>query len=99
MAYFNREPKALSSVLKDYIRDFPHRKKLKKGMILSLWPETVGSAIANQCENLHFEGDRLIVHVKNPIWRHELHMQRYSITQKLNHSVKEEIIKEIIVRS
>lgn len=99
MAYYSRDPKPLSAVLKDYIKEFPHRKRLKKGLILSQWPKIVGDAIARQSENIHFEGDRLIVTVKNPAWRQELHMQRYAITKKLNRSVKEEIIKEIIVRA
>ncbi|HKJ33825.1 MAG TPA: DUF721 domain-containing protein [Balneolales bacterium] len=99
MSYYSRDPKPLSSVLKEYIKEFPYRKRLKKGMILSQWPAIVGDAIAKQSKNLHFEGDKLIVTVRNPAWRQELHMQRYAIAKKLNDSVKEEIIKEIIVRS
>lgn len=99
MSYYSRQPKPLSSLIKDYVKDFPYRKRLKKGMILSQWPDVVGDAIAKQSENLHFEGDKLVVKVKNPIWRQELHMQRYAIAQKLNKSVQEDIIKEIIVRS
>ena len=99
MSYYSRDPKPLSSILKDYIKEFPHRKRLKKGMILSQWSSIVGDAIAKQSENLHFEGDKLVVKVRNPAWRQELHMQRYAIAKKLNQSVKENIIREIIVRS
>lgn len=99
MAYYNRYPKPLNKLVKEFIRDFPQHKEIKKGMILSFWPEVVGSAIANQSENIHFEGSKLIVHIKNPAWRHELHLQRYSIAAKLNQSVNEKIIKEIIIRS
>lgn len=99
MAYYSREPKPLSSILKDYLKDFPYKKRLKKGMILSQWSEIVGDAIARQSENLHFEGDKLIVKVRNPVWRQELHMQRFAIANKLNKSVNDDIIKEIIVRS
>lgn len=66
---------------------------------MSAWPEVVGSAVAAQAEDIHFKGDTLYVRVKNPAWRHEIHMQRFSITQKLNRRVKEDIIKEIIVTS
>lgn len=85
-------------MLEGYIDDLPHRKELKKGMILSLLPESVGSAIAEQCEDIHFEGTTLVMRIKNPGWRHELHMQRYNLTRQLNRKVKEEIIKEIIIR-
>ncbi|MEX0772636.1 MAG: DUF721 domain-containing protein [Balneolales bacterium] len=96
--YSKKKPQALSSLLEDFIEDLPHRKELKKGMVLSLLPEYVGPAIAKQCEDIHFEGPRLVMRIKNPGWRHELHMQRYNLARQLNRKVKEEIIKEIIVR-
>lgn len=68
-------------------------------MILSLWNQTVGKRIAEQTENVHFEHGNLIVHVKNPAWRQEIHMKRFSIAKKLNDKVDENIIKEIVVRS
>lgn len=92
-------PKPLKEVLKDFLDDIPHRKRLKRGMILSLWPETVGTAIAEQTRNIHFEHGNLVVHVKNPAWRNEIHMKRYSIAKKLNDKVGEKVIKEIVVRS
>lgn len=64
-----------------------------------MWPEIVGPAIAAQAEEPHFKGDKLYVRVKNPAWRHEIHMQRYTIMVKLNQKVNEEIIKEVIVTS
>jgi predicted nucleic acid-binding Zn ribbon protein len=92
-------PKPLKDALKDFLDDYPHRKRLKRGMILSLWEETVGERIAEQAENVHFEHGNLVVHVKNPAWRQEIHMKRFSIAKKLNEKVDEKIIKEIVVRS
>ena len=77
----------------------PYRKRLKRGMILSLWGETVGEAIYEQTENLHFEYNNLVVHVKNSAWRSEIHMKRYSIVKRLHDQVGEEIIDELIVRA
>ncbi len=100
MARFRSDPpKPLREVLTDFLDSVPHRKRLKRGMILSLWPETVGAAIAEQSRNVHFEHGNLIVHVKNPAWRNEIHMKRYSIAKKLNDKVGEKVIKEIVVRS
>jgi len=92
-------PKALRELVTDFLDDIPHRKRLKRGMILSLWAETVGEKIDEQTANIYFEYGNLVVHVKNPAWRHEIHMKRYSITKKLNEEVGEDIIKEMIVRS
>ncbi len=95
----SNKPKLLKEALKDFLDDYPHRKRLKRGMILSLWEQTVGEKIAEQTENIHFEHGNLVIHVKNPAWRQEIHMKRFSIAKKLNEKVEEQIIKEIVVRS
>ena len=59
----------------------------------------MGERIADETENIHFEHGNLVVHVKNPAWRQEIHMKRFSIAKKLNDKVEEKIIKEIVVRS
>lgn len=99
MAYRSNTPKPLKDALKNFLDDFPHRKRLKRGMILSMWDKTVGERIAEQTENVHFEYGNLIVHVKNPAWRQEIHMKRFSIAKKLNDKVEEKVIKEIVVRA
>jgi|AntDeeMinimDraft_6_1070357.scaffolds.fasta_scaffold04357_3 predicted nucleic acid-binding Zn ribbon protein len=100
MAFFDTDPpKPLRDVLKNFLDDVPYRKRLKRGMILSLWPETVGPSINEQTKNVHFEHGNLVIHVKSPAWRNEIHMKRYSIAKKLNDEVGEKIIKEIVVRS
>ncbi len=92
-------PKSLKELVKDYLDKVPYRKRLKRGMILSLWAETVGPSIAEQAENVRFENGKLVMNVKNPAWRHEIHMKRFSIAKKLNDEVGEKIIREIVVRS
>lgn len=92
-------PKPLSEVLNKFLDDVPYRKRLKKGMILSFWPGVVGDAIAQQARNVHFEQETLVVHVKNPVWRNEIHRQRFSIAQKLNRKVGDDIVDKIIVRT
>ncbi|TYP94106.1 Protein of unknown function (DUF721) [Fodinibius salinus] len=95
----SNSPKPLKDALKEFLDNYPHRKRMKRGMILSLWNETVGKRIAEQTENVHFEHGNLVVHVKNPAWRQEIHMKRFSIAKRLNEKVEEKIIKEIVVRS
>ncbi|HYW35591.1 MAG TPA: DUF721 domain-containing protein [Balneolaceae bacterium] len=98
-SFRSNPPKPLKDLLKNYLDDIPHKKRLKRGMILSLWNETVGDAIARQTTNVHFEHGNLVVHVKSPTWRNEIHMKRFGIAKKLNEQVGSEIIKEIVVRS
>lgn len=95
----SNKPKSLKDLLSDFLESYPHKDKLKRGMVLSIWAETVGPAIAEQTERLYFKNGKLFVHVKNGVWRHEIHMKRYNIAQKLNEEVGDEIVKEIVVKS
>lgn len=88
----------MKDLLTSFLKGYPHKDQLKRGMILSIWPKTVGQAIDEQTEKLYFKNGKLIVHVKDPAWRHEIHIQRYQITKKLNREVDDKIVKEIIVR-
>ena len=92
-------PKSLSSVLEEFLEKFPQKRKLKQGMILAAFEEVVGTRIASEVEDLHFEGSKLAMKVKHPSWRHEIHSNRFSIAKKLNAKVKSDIISDIIVRS
>ncbi|HBX66520.1 MAG: hypothetical protein CL670_08190 [Balneola sp.] len=92
-------PKSLSSVLEDFLEKFPQKKKLKQGMILSAFEDIVGKRMASEVEDLHFEGNKLVMRVKHPSWRHEIHGNRFSIAKKLNSKVKGDVIGDIIVRS
>lgn len=67
-------------------------------MVLHFWPEVVGEQVARITKKVHFERDMLIVEVENDAWRHELHMNRFSIRKKLNAKVGDDIVKDVIVR-
>lgn len=92
-------PKSLNDILKEYLDKFPRKHQLKQGMILSYWDEVVGERIASQTEDLHFEGTKLVLKVKNPSWRHEIHANRFSIIKRLNARINSDVVTELIVRA
>lgn len=92
------KPKPIGSALQDFLDKFPQKKKLRQGMILSAWEDVVGERISSQTEELHFEGDKLVCKVKNPVWRYEIHANRFSIAKRLNAKVKGQVVGDIIVR-
>ncbi len=94
-----KQPRPINQLLDDFIESYPHRVAMKRGMVLSLWSEKIGTAIREQVKDLKFHGSRLIVHVPDPSWRHEIHMQRHQIAKTLNRAVKEEIIRDIVVKA
>jgi len=92
-------PKPISESLHNYLDKFPHKKKLRQGMVLSVWEDVVGEQISSQVSDIHFENGKLIIKVTNQVWRHEIHANRFSIAKKLNTKVKSQIVGDIIVRS
>jgi len=92
-------PKPISDALQKYLDKFPHKKKLRQGMVLSVWKEVVGERIASQVTDIHFESGKLIIKVSNQVWRHEIHANRFNIAKRLNTKVKSQIVGDIIVRS
>lgn len=96
---FGKKPQSLNTLLKNFMKRIPHRSELKRGMVLHVWPDVVGPAIAEVSKNIHFEGDRLIIEIENSAWRHEVHSNRYSIVKKLNDKVDGKVVKELVVRA
>ena len=97
MAIYNNTPKPISELLQDFVESYPARKKLKRGMILSVFENVVGSRINDEVSSVWFKDDVLFVKVSSQAWRHELHFQRESIRYRLNRRVKEEIIKKVVI--
>jgi predicted nucleic acid-binding Zn ribbon protein len=93
----SKNPESLETLLQVFINRFPQKKAMKRGMVLHLFPSIVGERIASECTQLKFNGGTLLVRIPNASWRHEVHMQRFSILTKLNAEVNEEIISEIVV--
>lgn len=99
MPLYRKQPRQLRELVDEFIEDYPHRVALKRGMILAQWPELIGKSIREQVRDMKFQGSRLVLHVADPSWRHEIHMQRHAIARKLNNTVKEEIIRDIVVKA
>jgi hypothetical protein len=97
MGFYNKKPVAIGELIKTYIEKYPRKKELKRGMVLSLLPKIAGKRVHEQISNAWFKDDKLCLKVKDQAWRQEIHMQRYSLMQKLNHEVREQIVSEIIV--
>jgi len=94
------KPKSIGDIVQEFVDSYSDRKGILRGMVLSQWQSVLGSTISNQIQKIHFDKqDRLIIHVGNPSWRHEINMQREQIKQLLNECANSNIIKDIIVRA
>lgn len=98
MSLYRRKPQSLGKALQDFFDTIPNKKQIKRALAITNWNEIVGERIALETHEVRIEGTKLIVFMKNSLWRHEVHAQRYIILNKLNQSVGEEVLSEIIVK-
>ncbi|TNE73186.1 DUF721 domain-containing protein [bacterium] len=98
MSLFRRKPEPIGKALQDYFDSVKDKTKLKRGLAMSNWNEIVGVRIAEQTREIKTDGAKLIVFMKNSLWRSEVHAQRYTILNKLNQSVGDDVFSEIVVK-
>lgn len=98
MSLFKRSPKPIGNALQEYFDSLPDRRKLKRGLAVTNWAAIVGERIAQQTKELHYEGTKLIVKMNSSLWRHEVHVQRFAILTKLNDSVQDDVISELVIK-
>jgi predicted nucleic acid-binding Zn ribbon protein len=88
--------KTVGAALQELIRDLGISKPIQRHAALAIWPEVVGETISNVTEPEYISGDRLIVKVRNHAWRNELVYQKAAILSKLNRTLKETVISDIV---
>jgi predicted nucleic acid-binding Zn ribbon protein len=88
--------KTVGAALQELIRDLGISKPIQRHTALVIWPEVVGETISRATHPEYVSGDRLIVKVQNHAWRNELVYQKAAILSKLNRTLKEAVIKDIV---
>ena len=90
--------KPIKEIISDYLQKTDFKTKNKTILIEKEWDKTVGELISKNTEITSFANGKLIVKTPNPVWRNELTLQTSELLKKLNQTMKETLIKEIIFR-
>jgi predicted nucleic acid-binding Zn ribbon protein len=64
--------------------------------MVSLWPELMGTAVANRTTQIYVHHKKLFVRIESSVIKNELLMVRAGIIQKLNERAGSEVITEIV---
>jgi len=87
----------LGDILKHTLADFGIESSVRRYQAIDLWPEVVGSQIAAVTEPEVLSGKKLLVRVKNDVWRHELIYHLPEIIHNLNEKAGIQAVEEIIL--
>ncbi|MDQ1141442.1 DUF721 domain-containing protein [Pedobacter agri] len=72
------------------------RRKFDETSILAIWPEIMGTAIANRTTQLYIHDKKLFIRIESSVIKNELVMVRQGIIQKLNEHAGSEVITEMV---
>ncbi|MBY0245174.1 MAG: DUF721 domain-containing protein [Sphingobacteriaceae bacterium] len=64
--------------------------------IVNLWPEVMGTAVANRTQQIYVHQKKLFVRVESSVIKNDLLIIRDAIIQKLNDKVGAKVIQEIV---
>ena len=72
------------------------RRKFDETSILAIWPEIMGTAIANRTTQIYIKDKKLFIRIESSVIKNELVMVRQGIIQKLNEHAGSVVIKEMV---
>ncbi|RZK18350.1 MAG: DUF721 domain-containing protein [Pedobacter sp.] len=72
------------------------RRKFDETSILAIWPEIMGTAIANRTTQIYIHDKKLFIRIESSVIKNELVMVRQGIIQKLNQHAGSEVITEMV---
>ncbi len=84
------------------IQEFLKQSRIKGGIqalqIEDVWEEIMGKTIARYTDKLQIIGDKLIITTTVAPLKHELIYQREKIKQRVNESLGQKVISEVVIQ-
>jgi hypothetical protein len=84
------------------MQEFLKGSRLKGGIqalqIEDVWEEIMGKTIARYTDKLQIIGDKLIITTNVAPLKNELIYQKEKIKQRVNESLKQKVVKEVIIQ-
>jgi predicted nucleic acid-binding Zn ribbon protein len=70
--------------------------KFDETSVVALWPELMGTAIANRTTQIYVSQKKLFIRIESSVIKNELLMVRSGILQKINERAGSEVISDIV---
>lgn len=90
--------KKLSEVVLEYMRDNNISKQLLEHRAVSLWKVIIGPTAQRCTRNVYIRDGVMFVEMNSSVVRHELLMLKSHIIKKLNESMGENVITDVVFR-
>lgn len=95
MAKKDTQPEKLGDVLDQSLKRLDLSGRLDEYGVWPIWNETVGPTIARNAQPEKIRNGTLFVKVTSPVWMQQLQYMKEMISDKLNHRLRGEVVKNI----
>jgi len=91
-------PTRVADVLARTLQRLGLDQRYREHELWAIWPTVVGAQIARHACPRSLHRGRLVVHVTDPVWLHQLSMLRHRLVGALNAKLSEAAIREMVLR-
>jgi hypothetical protein len=91
-------PTRVADVLVGTLQRLGLDRRYREHELWAIWPSVVGAQIARHACPRSLHRGRLVVHVTDPVWLHQLSMLRHRLVGALNAKLPEAAIREMVLR-
>lgn len=89
---------SIGEALKEFLNKSRFRSDIQTLEVEALWEKIMGKTIARYTEKIQIVGDKLFIHTSVAPLKNELIYQKEKIIERINEALKENVIKEVIVK-
>ena len=91
-------PTRVGDVLQGALQRLGLDRRYREHELWAIWPTVVGGQIARHACPRSLHRGRLVVHVTDPVWLHQLSMLRHRLIGALNAKLSEPSVREMVLR-
>jgi predicted nucleic acid-binding Zn ribbon protein len=92
------EPKTIHEAIEQTLLGLGLAEKVSQYEVVNSWEEIVGDSIARVTRTEGIRNGVLVVRVVHPTWRQELVFLKAELIEKINRTMKKELVKDIIFK-
>lgn len=86
----------LKQAIDKMLNHYKLRGKFEETGILAMWPEIMGTAVANRTKQIYIHQKKLFVRIESSVVKNELLMVKSAIVGKLNEKAGSQVITDIV---
>ncbi|MFM7055217.1 MAG: DciA family protein [Bacteroidota bacterium] len=93
----NQSESSLGDVIRQLADEYNLKDKLNQVSVVRLWEEILGNMVGKNTKEIRFYDGTLRVRIESSALRQELEFQKNEIIAKLNDSLGQDVVRELVL--